>query len=151
MSKNTNLIGGLNFKTGNCKQLQPSAKAKKIVTPEEIIQVDFFDWVFKNERAFPVLRWIHHVPNGGYRHPAIAVKMKLQGVRAGVCDCFLPVARKRFSRSVYRNENRNRKTFGKSGSIYRIREIGKLPRGRPAKLQRSRRNRCRISGFADFD
>lgn len=31
------------------------------------------------------------IPNGGARHPAVAGKMKAEGVRAGVPDLFLPV------------------------------------------------------------
>jgi len=33
------------------------------------------------------------IPNGGQRHPAVAAKLKAEGVRAGVPDLFLPVAR----------------------------------------------------------
>jgi len=33
------------------------------------------------------------IPNGGHRHPAVAGKLKAEGVRAGVPDLFLPVAR----------------------------------------------------------
>lgn len=36
---------------------------------------------------------LFHIPNGGYRHPATAVRMKLLGVKAGVPDICLPVAR----------------------------------------------------------
>lgn len=36
---------------------------------------------------------IFAIPNGGHRHPAVAAKLKAEGVRAGVLDLFLPVAR----------------------------------------------------------
>lgn len=36
---------------------------------------------------------IFAIPNGGQRHPAVAAKLKAEGVRAGVPDLFLPVAR----------------------------------------------------------
>ncbi|GFM73757.1 hypothetical protein PSCICL_47490 [Pseudomonas cichorii] len=36
---------------------------------------------------------IYHVPNGGHRHKLVAVKLKEQGVRAGVPDLVLPMAR----------------------------------------------------------
>lgn len=36
---------------------------------------------------------IYHVPNGGHRHKSVAVKLKDQGVKAGVPDLVLPMAR----------------------------------------------------------
>jgi hypothetical protein len=36
---------------------------------------------------------IYHVPNGGHRHKQVAVKLKEQGVKAGVPDLVLPMAR----------------------------------------------------------
>jgi len=36
---------------------------------------------------------IYHVPNGGHRVKAVAAKLKAQGVRAGVPDLVLPMAR----------------------------------------------------------
>ena len=34
-----------------------------------------------------------HVPNGGHRHKLVAMKLKAQGVKAGVPDLVLPMAR----------------------------------------------------------
>lgn len=36
---------------------------------------------------------LHHIPNGGHRNPVTAVTMKRLGVKAGVPDLSLPVAR----------------------------------------------------------
>jgi len=36
---------------------------------------------------------IYHVPNGGHRHKLVAIKLKEQGVKAGVPDLVLPMAR----------------------------------------------------------
>lgn len=36
---------------------------------------------------------IYHVPNGGHRHVLVAKELKKQGVRAGVPDLVLPMAR----------------------------------------------------------
>ncbi|WP_210014937.1 VRR-NUC domain-containing protein [Pseudomonas palmensis] len=36
---------------------------------------------------------IYHVPNGGHRHKLVALKLKEQGVKAGVPDLVLPMAR----------------------------------------------------------
>lgn len=56
-----------------------------------------------NEQA-ALFRWLqvrhplaaalaYHVPNGGHRMKAVAAKLKAQGVRAGVSDIVLPMAR----------------------------------------------------------
>jgi hypothetical protein len=40
-----------------------------------------------------VFALIYHVPNGGHRHKLVAMKLKEQGVKAGVPDLVLPMAR----------------------------------------------------------
>jgi hypothetical protein len=46
------------------------------------------------ELRYPdVHRLIFHVPNGGHRHKLVAIKLKEQGVKAGVPDLILPMAR----------------------------------------------------------
>ena len=44
-----------------------------------------------NER--PLLRMLYHTPNGGLRDKATAQALRRAGVKAGVPDLFLPVAR----------------------------------------------------------
>lgn len=56
-------------------------------------QVALFQWAELNRGLFPELEWMHAVPNGGARHPAVAVKLKKEGVKAGVVDIFLDVPR----------------------------------------------------------
>ena len=41
----------------------------------------------------PAHKLIYHVPNGGHRVKAVAAKLKGQGVKAGVPDLVLPMAR----------------------------------------------------------
>lgn len=48
------------------------------------------------EPRVPALRWLFHVPNGGWRHKAVAVQMQRHGVKPGVPDLLLPVASGRF-------------------------------------------------------
>lgn len=74
-----------------------SSKVKSTITSESVIQESFFAWARMHERQFPILKWIFAVPNGGYRYKATAVAMKRQGVKAGVLDVCLPVARKGFA------------------------------------------------------
>jgi hypothetical protein len=46
------------------------------------------------ELRYPqVFELIYHVPNGGHRHKLVAMKLKQQGVKAGVPDLVLPMAR----------------------------------------------------------
>lgn len=40
-----------------------------------------------------VFALIYHVPNGGHRHIKVAADLKKQGVRAGIPDLVLPMAR----------------------------------------------------------
>jgi hypothetical protein len=60
---------------------------------EEGHQKFLFDWVDLQFKAIPELALLFAIPNGGLRHPAVAAMLKRTGVRAGVPDLFLPVAR----------------------------------------------------------
>lgn len=42
---------------------------------------------------YPELKLLHHIPNGGRRDPIEAKHLKAQGVKPGVPDLCLPVAR----------------------------------------------------------
>jgi hypothetical protein len=50
----------------------------------------------KGVKIYPQLEFFYAIPNGGFRHKAVAGKMKAQGVRPGVPDCALDVARGRY-------------------------------------------------------
>jgi len=39
----------------------------------------------------PELKWFHAIPNGGPRDAITAGKLKVEGVKKGVLDCFLPL------------------------------------------------------------
>lgn len=39
----------------------------------------------------PELRWLHAIPNGGYRDKITAGKLKAEGVKRGIPDIFLPL------------------------------------------------------------
>jgi len=70
------------------------ARAVKAFSPSESeIQAAFFVWLRLLENHFPALRFCFAVPNGGFRFKATAAAMKRTGTKAGVPDCFLPVAR----------------------------------------------------------
>jgi hypothetical protein len=53
--------------------------------------------VIRETAKHPILReLLFHIPNGGYRHPIEAKKLKLMGVRKGVSDLFLPALTKNY-------------------------------------------------------
>lgn len=56
-------------------------------------QRTLFEWAAVMAQRYPVLRLMHHIPNGGSRNPAEARNLRAQGVRPGVPDIFLPCAR----------------------------------------------------------
>jgi hypothetical protein len=60
-------------------------------------QVCVFDFARLHERAWPELALLFAIPNGGLRNKAVAGKLRAEGVKAGVPDICLPVARGRYS------------------------------------------------------
>lgn len=56
-------------------------------------QINIISWCELNKNKYPELMWIFHVPNGGTRNIREASNLKKQGVKAGVPDLFLPVAK----------------------------------------------------------
>ena len=66
---------------------------RPVVAPEAKEQEALMAWARLSEARYPELKLLHHIPNGGFRHYATAVSMRRQGVRRGVPDLSLPVAR----------------------------------------------------------
>ena len=61
------------------------------VPHESVEQEWLFGWALMEEAAYPDLKWLHHIPNGGSRNKLEAVRLKRQGVKKGVPDICLPV------------------------------------------------------------
>lgn len=57
---------------------------------EDQEQQKVIEWAMYRSLEYPELRLLHHVPNGGSRNRAEAVKLKRMGVKAGVPDLVLP-------------------------------------------------------------
>ena len=58
------------------------------------IQSGFIDWIRIVEiEQYPELQLLYAIPNGGNRHPTTGAKMKREGVKRGVPDLHLPIAR----------------------------------------------------------
>ncbi len=75
-------------------------------TPEQLAksgteaahQTALFCWAALPEaiKAYPLLKLLFHIPNGGTRNKVEAGHLKAQGVKAGVLDLFLPVSKGRY-------------------------------------------------------
>lgn len=65
-----------------------------MIATEHEEQVTVIDWCEAMSRMHPNLNLIYAIPNAGKRSLAIGAKMKREGLKSGVPDLFLPVARK---------------------------------------------------------
>lgn len=69
-------------------------KKRQNTTPtEHAEQVALMQLVSLHLGRWPELRLLYAIPNGGHRHIAVAKKLAAEGVRPGVPDLCLPVAR----------------------------------------------------------
>ena len=59
-------------------------------------QYELMQWAFAVRKKYPELRMLHHIPNGGTRDPVEAKNLLRAGVKKGVPDLSLPVARRGF-------------------------------------------------------
>lgn len=64
---------------------------------EDTEQIGVIEWANWNRNRFPELRLLFHIPNGGKRSKTEAAIFKAMGVKAGVPDLCLPVARGGFA------------------------------------------------------
>ena len=59
-------------------------------------QIALFELAKTMISRFPELRLLHAIPNGGLRNKITASRMRREGVKPGVPDIFLPVARGKY-------------------------------------------------------
>lgn len=71
----------------------PKPKDPRMLPTESNEQVTLFSWARMELGKYPELRLLYHIPNGGSRNQIEAKHLKAQGVKAGVPDLCLPVAR----------------------------------------------------------
>lgn len=62
-------------------------------TTEDFEQELVMRWAIGQIDTWPELALLHHIPNGGLRGKREAARLKRMGVKAGVPDLCLPVAR----------------------------------------------------------
>ncbi len=65
----------------------------RMIPTEDEEQIWLFSWAALNSGKWPELELMHHIPNGGMRSKSEAARFKAMGVKRGVSDIFLPVAR----------------------------------------------------------
>jgi len=64
---------------------------------EHTHQCEYFNWLhFLSDLPGEVTALIYAVPNGGYRKPSEAVRLKAEGVKAGIPDINIDVPRRGF-------------------------------------------------------
>ena len=59
-------------------------------------QAALFEWAAWHSERVPALQLMFAIPNGGKRDKVTAARMKTEGVKSGVPDICLPVARRGF-------------------------------------------------------
>ena len=120
------------------------------VPSESEEQIVVFQWAAIAAFGDPRLNLIYHVPNGGQRNKATAVRMMKEGVKPGVPDICLPVAaqgyhslyiemkkrdhsngpskdQKRWIRDLEREGNKAIVCYGSDEAIEAIQEYLSLP------------------------
>lgn len=76
------------------KELYGSKPKSQLGQPDESAeQIQLFTWASFQSGKYPCLALLFHIPNGGKRTQSAGGKLKAEGMRAGVPDICLPVAR----------------------------------------------------------
>jgi hypothetical protein len=71
--------------------------AQKYDRSEHDEQVTIFRWASIAQHQYPGLELLFAIPNGGHRYKAVAGKLKAEGVKSGVPDMCLPIAKKGYN------------------------------------------------------
>jgi hypothetical protein len=91
----------------------------KQIVPEHELQAELMRWAKRYEDNYPELWLLHAIPNGGKRNVKDAVKLKREGVKAGVPDLFMPGSKNGISRFIHRNEEHRRQVDRKTAGMAR--------------------------------
>ncbi len=88
-------------------------------------QVAVIDWAKYEIIKYPCLDLLYSIPNGGARNVVVAVKLKAEGVKSGVPDLCLPVARHGFhSLYIEMKYGKNKPSADQKRIIERLQEEG---------------------------
>jgi len=69
-------------------------RAAPPVPTEEWEQLRLLEWAIRLTPRFPELGLLFHIPNSGKKHINYAAKQKKLGLKSGVPDLMLPIAKK---------------------------------------------------------
>ena len=75
------------------KITEPPKPRRKPQRQEAAIQTALFQWAGLSAGKYPELRLMFHIPNGNRRDLVTGYHLKQQGLKAGLPDVCLPVAR----------------------------------------------------------
>lgn len=79
------------------KELYGTKPKSQLGQPSESAeQIALFRWAAFAACMYPEFELLYHIPNGGMRNKAVASKLKAEGVKSGVPDVHLPVARGKY-------------------------------------------------------
>jgi hypothetical protein len=67
----------------------PPKPPRKPAASEHQEQAALIEWCERLSGRYPDLALLFAIPNGGHRHPAVAAKLRAEGVKPGVPDLFL--------------------------------------------------------------
>ena len=84
---------------------QNTVLGRKMITPEQLAKSNsesghakaLMCWAALNINQYPELKWLAHIPNGGWRDAVTANNLKAEGVKAGLLDYFLAIKRGPYS------------------------------------------------------
>lgn len=100
-------------------------KLRNMKRGEDTEQIKVMRWAAGAECRYPELRWLYHVPNGGSRDSAEAIKLKNMGVKRGVSDLCLPFPHGRYhGLYIEMKYGRNRTTKEQAEFLRDMRDAG---------------------------
>jgi hypothetical protein len=99
--------------------------ARRTYAPSESEeQAALFEWAKWRVNIYPELKLLYHIPNGGKREKATARRLKTEGVKPGVPDICLPVARRGYHGLYIELKARGKPTAGQLEWIDALNEQG---------------------------
>lgn len=118
----------LKISTERYRELYGSKPKSQLGQPlESTEQVALFQWATSASCTYPELDLLYHIPNGGLRNKKVAANLKAEGVKSGVPDLHLPVARGKYHSLYIEMKSKSGKpTLNQKEWMSRLNEQGHL-------------------------